>query len=192
MGDFGRYVIESGVHTFSRYRTGEDYPERGPREPRVIKRRWAEFVASLSDKQRKTLADQLRDPAEHELSPLELLLQHKKDPLTKQQRELYDAAFVYPKPVNDKYPAGAARRWVFRRTLSLGWTPQRFGSQDQIVGHDRRGRESHKAERWGKKYQWIAYHELLARVADNFQTARLHADGRAVRGAESDPRRTGY
>ena len=55
MGDFGRYVVESGVHTFSRYRIGQDYPERGPREPRVIKSRWAEFVASLSDKQKDTL-----------------------------------------------------------------------------------------------------------------------------------------
>ncbi len=182
MGDFGRYVVESGVHTFSRYRIGEDYPERGPREPRVIKRRWAEFMASLSDMQKKTLADELRDPAEHELSSLELLLQHKKDPLTEQQRELYDAAFVYPKPVNDEYPAGAARRWVFGRTLSLGWTPQRFGSQDRIVGHDRRGRESHKAERWGKKYQWMAYHELLARVADNFQTSRLYTDDQPYEG----------
>jgi hypothetical protein len=182
MGDFGGYVIESDIQTFSRYRIEEGYPDRGPREPRVIKSRWAKFVSSLSDKQKKTLADQLRDPAEHELSPLELLLQRKKDPLTKQQRELYDAAFVHPKPVNDDYPADAARRWVFRRTLSLGWTPKRFASQDRIVGHDRRGRESHKAERWGKKYQWVAYHELLARVADNYQTSRRHTDGQPYEG----------
>ena len=28
LGDFGRYVVESGVHNFSRYRYGEDFPER--------------------------------------------------------------------------------------------------------------------------------------------------------------------
>ncbi|MBC7527908.1 MAG: ATP-binding protein, partial [Chthonomonadaceae bacterium] len=31
------------------------------------------------------------------------------------------------------------------------------------------GRDSHKAERIGKKYQWIAYHEICACIADNFQ-----------------------
>ncbi len=29
-------------------------------------------------------------------------------------------------------------------------------------------REAHKAERFGKKYQWIAHRELLGRLADNF------------------------
>jgi hypothetical protein len=182
MGDFGRYVVESGMHNFSRHRTGQEYPEREPREPRLVETRWRKFIASLSDKQRKTLAGQLRDPAEHELRPLGLLLRGKKDPLTKQQRELYDAVFVYPKTVSDEYPRETARRWVFRRALSLGWTPRRFGPEDRIVGHDRLGRESHKAERWGKKYQWMAYHELLARVADNYQTSRLYTDGQPYEG----------
>ena len=69
MGDFGRYVVESGLHDFSRYRIGQEYPERGDRQPRIIKSRWNKFVASLSDKQKTALADWLRDPtaerAEH-------------------------------------------------------------------------------------------------------------------------------
>ncbi|WP_206209216.1 hypothetical protein, partial [Streptomyces sp. SID10362] len=28
MGDFARYVVQSGVHHFSRYHTGQTYPER--------------------------------------------------------------------------------------------------------------------------------------------------------------------
>lgn len=34
-----------------------------------------------------------------------------------------------------------------------------------------KGRDAHKAERFGKKYQWIAHHELLARLADNLHPA---------------------
>ncbi len=119
----------------------------------------------------------MRDPAQHELSSLWFTLRQKKDPLTNKQRELYDAAIVYPKPVNDEYPTDSARRWVFRRTLSLGWTPKLFGEQDRDLGRGVRGREEHKSERWGKKYQWMAYHELLARVADNYQASRLYEDG---------------
>ena len=176
MGDFGRYVVEPGLDHFSRYRIGQQYPEQGDRGPRLVKSRWNTFIASLSDKQKKVLAEQLRDPAQNELSALSLMIRHAKDPLTKPQRKLYEAAFVHPKPVNNDYPTDFARRWVFRRTLSLGWTPKLFGREDRSMGYGRSAREAHKAERWGEKYQWMAYHELLARVADNYQASRHFDD----------------
>ena len=58
------------------------------------------------------------------------------------------------------------RCWVFERVLSLGWTPAAFAAFDCSL--PKRGRSPHKAERFGKKYQWIALRELLARLADNF------------------------
>lgn len=55
-------------------------------------------------------------------------------------------------------------RWIFKRVLELGWTIEQFGDFDsQIESH---GRDAHKPERIGKKYQWIAYHEWLAHVTD--------------------------
>lgn len=58
-------------------------------------------------------------------------------------------------------------RWIVNRAISLGWTTERFEAFER--NHNlRRGREAHKAERFGKKYQWIAHRELLARLADNF------------------------
>jgi hypothetical protein len=61
-----------------------------------------------------------------------------------------------------------AQRWIFQRVLDLGWTEARFGGFDRSL--TRYGsRESHKPERIGKKYQWLAYHEFLARVSDNFE-----------------------
>lgn len=56
--------------------------------------------------------------------------------------------------------------YILPRVFALGWTAERFGEFDREIRD--RGRESHKAERIGKKYQWIAYHEVLARVADQF------------------------
>ena len=70
-----------------------------------------------------------------------------------------------------------ARRWIFNRVVELGWTPERFGSFDRSrSSHDRR---PDKSERMGKKYQWIAYYEFVARVADNFQYAPSYHDSRA-------------
>ncbi|MEU7947378.1 hypothetical protein AB0C50_22095 [Micromonospora taraxaci] len=55
--------------------------------------------------------------------------------------------------------------WIFARVLELGWTPQAFGEVDADISHFDRGRTSHKEERFGKKYQWLAWHEALARLS---------------------------
>jgi hypothetical protein len=68
------------------------------------------------------------------------------------------------------------QRYVLWRVFDLGWTAARFGYFDRysIRYH---GREASKAERIGKKYQWIAYHEIMALVADHFQyRERFHEE----------------
>lgn len=60
------------------------------------------------------------------------------------------------------------QRYVLWRVFDLGWTTDQFGQFDRYTIRYR-GREASKAERIGKKYQWIAYHEIMALVADHFQ-----------------------
>lgn len=66
----------------------------------------------------------------------------------------------------DSFDLRFAQRWILRRVIDLGWTTELFGEFDTRASSS--GREDHKPERIGKKYQWIAYHEFLARVSDNF------------------------
>lgn len=176
MGDFGRYVVESGIHNFSRYRYGVEFPDREEwPEPRFVKSRWRAFVKALSAAQREDLRKLMHAAAASEPpGRVDLVASGFWSSLSQEQCELLSS--VWKKPTRrrwrvDEYPVDRAKRWIFRRTLSLGWTPKLFGVEDRSIGYSR-GREAHKAERWGKKYQWIAYHELLARVADNFQPAR--------------------
>lgn len=61
-----------------------------------------------------------------------------------------------------------AKRWIVQRVFELGWTIERFGEFDGYLSHRPYDRGAPKVERIGKKYQWLAYHELLARIADNF------------------------
>ena len=70
--------------------------------------------------------------------------------------------------------AEESRRWIFERVLSLGWTPAAFGAFDRYL--PKRGRSAHKIERFGKKYQWIALRERLARLADNFHMTDYMTD----------------
>ncbi|QPL46915.1 ATP-binding protein [Halomonas sp. A40-4] len=62
------------------------------------------------------------------------------------------------------YAREQSRHWVAWRAHELGWTPERFAEFDrQMASH---GRMEHRIERIGKKYQWIAYHELTGRLSD--------------------------
>ena len=73
----------------------------------------------------------------------------------------------------DNFDAELARRWMMQRIIDMGWTVERFGRFDRYVNrYSDRGRDANKAERIGKKYQWIAYHELLARLSDNFRMSQ--------------------
>ncbi|MBI3470759.1 MAG: hypothetical protein HY013_05330 [Candidatus Solibacter usitatus] len=65
----------------------------------------------------------------------------------------------------DRFDLRLLQRYILKQAFALGWTAERFGEFDRNV--DSGNRES-KAERLGKKYQWLAYHDILARVADQF------------------------
>ena len=59
----------------------------------------------------------------------------------------------------------SARRWVCKKAHDLGWTQALFGQFDrQVTGYRQ---ESNRVERIGKKYQWIALRDLIARMSDN-------------------------
>lgn len=62
-------------------------------------------------------------------------------------------------------------RFIFSRAVEFGWTPERFGDLEEGRRFLRGGSGVDHVERYGKKYQWIGLHELLARLTDNFQLA---------------------
>jgi hypothetical protein len=68
-----------------------------------------------------------------------------------------------------------ASRWILTRVVELGWTPERFSAFDDAIR--RAGRSAQKAERIGKKYQWLAYHELAARILDHRSYRHDSTDG---------------
>ncbi len=59
-------------------------------------------------------------------------------------------------------------RYVLQRVFELGWTTERFGKFDRTWDFDGIGQSSTK-ESIGRKYQWIAYHEVLGLISDHFQ-----------------------
>lgn len=58
---------------------------------------------------------------------------------------------------------------AIKRVFELGYDVEKHGEFDRNINrHFNYGRAGKKPERIGKKYQWIAFYELLARVSDNF------------------------
>ena len=160
MGDFGRYVVEPEVRQFTQYPLSQPRPaKRKVRVRRPDKRKLAELEATLSTDQ---VALKKKEPSRFV------------DSLNEQRQRLLLEA-LDPHPARDTkatYPAELAQRWIFERVLALGWTPERFDDFERTYLRDW-GYSAHRGERFGKKYQWIALRELVARIADNFHIDRM-------------------
>ncbi len=73
------------------------------------------------------------------------------------------------KPHAPYFDSGSLARWIAVRVLEMGWTRDLFGAHDGAIERDAPRRRGEERERVGKKYQWIAYRELLARHCDNYE-----------------------
>lgn len=179
LGDFGRYVVQPGMDMFSLYPLSNPYPEQPEESPTIVRSRWNKFVRSLKPDQHNQLERWLEANPQEPFNRLEAIRSGISASLTPEQSELLWDSYRRPRRRtfrDESFPVDRANRWIFMRVLRLGWTPKRFGSEDRYLGRSGSGRDAHKAERWGKKYQWMAYHELLARVADNFHAVRRYSD----------------
>ena len=187
-GDFARYIIgtNSGGFEWSSRRLNVEY---GP----TRRKKYEDFIASLTERQRKAfsvyetvrrnaeyyirVADDRkievfkRKYSEEELTAIkqETLLRLNNTLGKSKHQILEDVVLPYLEDPRDEtaFDLSLAQRWIFKKVVDLGWSPELFGHFERYMDY-RYVRESHKSERIGKKYQWIAYYEFLARVSDNF------------------------
>ena len=61
------------------------------------------------------------------------------------------------------------KRWIVKRVFELGYDSELHGRYESSVSHlNGYSDRDHKVERIGKKYQWIAFYEIMGMVADNY------------------------
>lgn len=76
-----------------------------------------------------------------------------------------------------------AQKWITKRAHQFGWNIDLHGEFDKNIGSGR-GRQNKFIERIGKKYQWLALYELVARLSDNvFFNARYSDSPDSYQGA---------
>jgi hypothetical protein len=190
--DFSRYVIGTNSHSFEWSSERLEGPDRPSYEDR-----FEEFKQELDEGQSQRL-EKLREIRQRPISQLLNWLNEGTDDenyskddleeelgnlktefcnsLREEQQETFDEV-VWPYIENPRIDDERTRldlsliqRFILQRILELGYTDDLFQDFDARATNNRRYlRSGEKPERIGKKYQWIAYYEALARVADNFK-----------------------
>jgi hypothetical protein len=190
-GDFARYVIGTNSGSFDWIST-----RLGKRPALTAKERHDRFLSNLNKMQKKaweavqqirmhsliatlTLKATRTEKAARISSGLvsgnELRHAEKTFEATLSPRELREyrqEVLTYvanPRADKHDFDLSLAQRWILQRVFDLGWSVEKFGSFDRDVNAHMWSRDAKKAERIGKKYQWIAYHQFLGLVADNFE-----------------------
>jgi len=191
-GDFARYIIGTNTYHFQ-------WSSNRLNEPRELTKKeiYERFISSLTDRQRKAwekyrsiiskihfdaFRESLNELGEQNFDDImnsKLNIAEKAEDsfiktLGKKKLEKYEKIIIpYLDDLNrdreDQFDLSIAQRWIVKRVFDLGWTSELFDKFDRNVSLYDRGRQTSKPERIGKKYQWLAYHEFLARVSDNFE-----------------------
>jgi hypothetical protein len=173
--DFQKYTIERGLAAeFA-------LPNQARRQAarRAAARRNAEaartaLLDALSPTDRPTIADLLAvaDAPDDDGLPRWAVARALRDAVPEPARPAMDRLERARHRADDREPVrpdpDLLGRWIAARVLDLGWTPQRFADRDRRFSHARSAGWS-ETERFGKKYAWIAYHELVGHLGDHCQ-----------------------
>ena len=167
-GDFGDKIIKSRVREFTSIPLPRQRPMRHSDAFELFRARWIagdetkEILLELLEL--KSQADDSFEWADHNLRQLlgiRATKAYEKDAIPHLKGREGWSGIGKELPLVDHQQA---RLWIARRAIRLGWSSKRF-PRDHGAGSDTAPHA--RIERIGKKYQWIAFHELLARLADN-------------------------
>ena len=181
-GDFGNYTM-SCIHHWSPTILSEPKPKIG----REYKREFAENF--LTGDIKKQYLEKIKPEKKEPIDISNILINYvsAKDEEIKQARakeksftemieeglnEEQKEYYRWVSGVDDDRSAAFSRkwaqRWVCMRAHELGWQEEFFKGFEERCSYGRgMGRGADYMERIGKKYQWIALHELLAHLSDN-------------------------
>ncbi len=89
-------------------------------------------------------------------------------------QEYISNAFETRKYDRKRFDVSLVQRYILKKVFDLGWQMKLFGQYDANV--DSKFRSASKPERIGKKYQWIAYYEILSLLSDNYDFIHSFSD----------------
>lgn len=183
--DFGRYIVESQVDNFASFSFREDEGYRS--FLKTVKRNQREFIelfyqcikqeAAFNEKYDYQIQQRIQW-SESQQVYIDILDSAKKLCLNKIDSELseeqanYVKTIIFPyfeRKLNlENFNPYLIKYWIVKRVFELGYDRNLHGVYDSMLpGYN--NRHENKIERIGKKYQWIAFYEILAMLTDNYK-----------------------
>lgn len=96
--------------------------------------------------------------------------------LEEQKKALYDVMIpfkVRELPLKQhhygRFPTEGVRNWIVKRAYELGFDVNLHGDYDRFAKDWTFRNSDNRIDRIGKKYQWIAFHEIMGILADNYK-----------------------
>ena len=93
-----------------------------------------------------------------------------------QKKALYDVMIPFKMkelPLQNhhygRFPTGGVRNWLVKRAYGLGFDANLHGNYDRFAKDWTFRNSDNRIDRIGKKYQWIAFHEIMGILADNYK-----------------------
>lgn len=68
-----------------------------------------------------------------------------------------------------RFPTNGVRNWLVKRAYDLGFDANLHGNYDRFAKDWTFRNSDNRIDRIGKKYQWIAFHEIMGILADNYK-----------------------
>lgn len=69
----------------------------------------------------------------------------------------------------ERFPTDGVRNWLVKRAYDLGFDVNLHGRYDRLAKEWTFRYSDKRIDRIGKKYQWIAFHEIMGILADNYK-----------------------
>ena len=195
MADFATYVIDDKVNRWSPARIGTSPL---PTTLQVCMSWMEDFLSSATADQRDTFEHYVSaskassDAHRHQVTPdtdqLKAAQAALQQTMTSDQWEDFRVrakdVFRHRLSIDQvaHFDVHWGRRWICKTAHELGWTSERFRTFDNRQRSQ--DRHDHRVERIGKKYQWVAFQELIARMGDNL----AYLDGHRKEGDDEPPR----
>lgn len=93
-----------------------------------------------------------------------------------QKKALYDIMIPFKmkeRPLQNHYyvrfPTCGVRNWLVKRAYELGFDANLHGNYDRFAKDWTFRNSDNRIDRIGKKYQWIAFHEIMGILTDNYK-----------------------
>ena len=100
-----------------------------------------------------------------------------------QKKALYDIMIPFKmkeRPLQNHYhvcfPTGGVRNWLVKRAYDLGFDANLHGNYDRFAKNWTFRNSDNRIDRIGKKYQWIAFHEIMGILSDNYKYRNDYAN----------------